>query len=403
MHILLISNTRSGMSGADRDCISLLNSFASDQIRVSWVGVSGCEKLRPYINDKVIGRLIDLNLPWFTYFIQQEAYKPRSIMLWGRILTDHAIRLWEPIQKIRSIVQDDPVDLIISNTAAITIGSILSRLWKLPHVWFIKECLDTSVRAVRNYTKVISRSGATVVAPSKAVAASFPGQVCVIPDGTDAQKVQARSSLRSRTDILKSFEWPIEQPVVAQVGALVYWKGQRITAEALLRMALMEPEPYFSLLFLGKGDENYRKEIEIDLSKLSPHWRRRVRFAEFDPDDYSLINAADIVVHPSILPDPFPNAVREAMILGKPVIGSNSGGIPEMIRDGETGILFEAGNADALARRLTLLLRWDDLRFKMGKAAQEFGLSSFDIANRRHDFLRLFYDLLTQNKRQTIS
>lgn len=79
-------------------------------------------------------------------------------------------------------------------------------------------------------------------------------------------------------------------------------------AEAFLRLAESGGEPLFSLLFLGRGNAEYRESLDRSLAKAPREWREAVRFVHFDHNDFSYLGAADIVVHPSVLPDPFPNA-----------------------------------------------------------------------------------------------
>jgi len=84
-----------------------------------------------------------------------------------------------------------------------------------------------------------------------------------------------------------------------------------------------------------------------------------------------LIRDAAFVVVPSEWFENFPMAVLEAMSSGKPVIGSDIGGIPEQIDDGKSGLLFEAGNTSALAGQMKRLLFDRELRLKLGREARK--------------------------------
>jgi glycosyltransferase involved in cell wall biosynthesis len=75
-------------------------------------------------------------------------------------------------------------------------------------------------------------------------------------------------------------------------------------------------------------------------------------------------------VVPSVWSEPCPTVVLEAMAAGKPVVASDIGGIPELVADGETGILVRAGDADALRHALQHLLDRPDVRERMGVAAR---------------------------------
>ncbi len=67
-----------------------------------------------------------------------------------------------------------------------------------------------------------------------------------------------------------------------------------------------------------------------------------------------------------------PNAVNEAMASGLPVIATRVGGIPDMVEEGRTALLFEAGNVHQLRQILLQLVSDADLRAKMGSAGREF-------------------------------
>ena len=74
----------------------------------------------------------------------------------------------------------------------------------------------------------------------------------------------------------------------------------------------------------------------------------------------AVYSAADLFVAPS-LQDNLPNTVLESLACGTPVVGSHTGGIPDMVRPGETGWLFETGNAEALRATLQEALATRDL------------------------------------------
>jgi len=91
----------------------------------------------------------------------------------------------------------------------------------------------------------------------------------------------------------------------------------------------------------------------------------------------NLFRGASCIVMPSVWYENFPLTVLEAFARGKPVIGSDRGGIPEMVKDGETGYLFKPGDAVSLADRLETILEDRDLRKYMGQKAREMVMEIF--------------------------
>jgi glycosyltransferase involved in cell wall biosynthesis len=95
----------------------------------------------------------------------------------------------------------------------------------------------------------------------------------------------------------------------------------------------------------------------------------RLQLLGFRPDTGAVLAAADVVAVPSTRPDPFPNSALEALAAGRPVVASNAGGLPEMVRDGETGVLVPPGDHRALASALRALADDPDRRARMGASA----------------------------------
>ncbi len=84
-----------------------------------------------------------------------------------------------------------------------------------------------------------------------------------------------------------------------------------------------------------------------------------------------LIRSAKLLVLPSIVPDCCPTVVLEAMAAGKPVVAASSGGIPDLVEDGATGVLVRPGDPDALAGALSRLIPDEERLASMGRQALE--------------------------------
>jgi glycosyltransferase involved in cell wall biosynthesis len=393
LRLLLVSSTRSNLTGADRDWISLANALVPEAVEIVWVGSEGCQDaLRNELHPGITLVVLNPGIPWFTYMVLQNARQQRSTWLWIKILLDHARRLVGPFIALERALKGSRPDIVVTNTVTVTLGALYAAVHARPHFWFVKDYLDTSLKAPRALARWIERFSTTVVVPSHAVARTFEKRVAVVRDGSDVSGIRSSAaSGPTRERLLVGLGLPPQRPVVAQVGGLVWWKGQHVTVAALGQLAGEPDRVAFSMLFLGRGAGNpYQRELERQLEDSVPDWRGWVRFVEFASDDFSYLAAADVVVHPSVLPDPFPNAVREAMILGKPVIASREGGIPEMIDDGRNGILVTPGDAVELGRAVLDLLRSPSRRELMGRNAREHALSHFDIRARKWQFLELF-------------
>jgi glycosyltransferase involved in cell wall biosynthesis len=121
-----------------------------------------------------------------------------------------------------------------------------------------------------------------------------------------------------------------------------------------------------------------------------------LRFVPFEPDRRRVaayFQASDIYVH-AARAETFPNTILEAGACGTPVVASSVGGIPEQIRDGETGFLVPLGDPAALAERLIQLLCDDELRTNMGARATDAVRAHFGEARMTTDYLDWFAEIL---------
>ena len=117
-----------------------------------------------------------------------------------------------------------------------------------------------------------------------------------------------------------------------------------------------------------------------------------VTFTGRRDDVPSIIADSDVVTLPSRA-EPCGRAALEALALGKPVVGTNAGGLPELVSHRQTGLLVEYGDVDALAAAFLTLLGSPDIRKHMGEnAAGE--AERFDIARTVSQIQNLYDDLL---------
>src|SRR5207249_2718587 len=96
----------------------------------------------------------------------------------------------------------------------------------------------------------------------------------------------------------------------------------------------------------------------------------RFRFLGFRRDAPRIVQAFDVIAVPSHV-EPLGNATLEAMAAGRPVVGSRVGGLPEMVVDGETGLLVPPSNPPALAAAIERLVFDEPLRLRMSIMARQ--------------------------------
>jgi len=377
LEILLATHHRGEVSGVERDWINAANALGPEKARLTWAGIEGTDALRDHVDRRVLAATLEFKFPLFSYLVHEEQYAPRSVWRWARIVIDHLRRSIEPARSLARVLRSAPFDLVVSGTSVITAGALAARRRGIPHVWAVKEWLDPSRAACRGYARVIGSLSEAVIAPSLAVAEVFEGAAVVVPDGSAQDRLPSAPTASERARLVSPLGLSPEVPLVVQCGTLSWWKGQHVTLEAVALLARTTTQPPFSVLFLGGGNPAWMESLRSMVARLPPGWSSMVCFQRVAPGDLGLMNAADVLVHPSVLPDPLPNAVREGMLLGKAIVASGGGGIVELLEDGVSGLLVNPGDAPAVARAISRLLADEKLREQLGRRAQARARSRF--------------------------
>jgi glycosyltransferase involved in cell wall biosynthesis len=136
-------------------------------------------------------------------------------------------------------------------------------------------------------------------------------------------------------------------PVIGTVSHLIPWKGQEIFLRAAAQ--LLQAHPGWRFVVVGDPIFQFRTERER-LERLAGELgiSDRVTFAGHREDIPAVMSALDLFVLPSLY-EPFGRVLIEAMGARKPVVASRAGGVPEIVLDGETGVLVPPGEPEALA------------------------------------------------------
>ena len=276
---------------------------------------------------------------------------PLSVLRRAELGPRVAARLLRPnVRELESLARARGAALVHSNTSVILSGHRLANRLGIPHVLHVRELYPRIPLAWPMWRRRLLAAD-RVLCVSHAVAAQFSGseRVAVVHDGlghapSRGERAAAREALGLDQGAF----------AVALLGRISDWKGQDVLARALA-----EP-PLQSIGAVGlvagapwPGAERPLAELERLREALG--LGDRLRVVGFENDLGALFSAVDAVAVPSKRPDPFPNAALEAAAAGVPVVAAAHGGLPEMIRDGETGLLVQPGDPRALAEGLRSL------------------------------------------------
>ena len=186
---------------------------------------------------------------------------------------------------------------------------------------------------------------------------------------------------------------PSDALVVGVVAHFSEKKGHRWFLDAVA--PLLADHAGLRVLFLGEGPELEALQAQVETLNIAG----RVTFGGYYPNVVPAMGAIDILVLPALSKEGFGRVLVEAGALGKPVIGTDVGGIGEVITSGENGFVIEAANAKQLRNSLQILIADDDLRARMGAAGRARALREFSEAQMIQQTERVYRELIAQHAR----
>ena len=270
--------------------------------------------------------------------------------------------VWRLSRRLKEL---DP-DIVHTNTLkAAVYGGLAGRLARVPVVWHIRDRIApdylprSAVIAVRLLARFVP---AAIIANSQATRRTLgrPRRlIAVVPSPVVYDAVEPE-------------DWtgdPPEGPlVVGIVGRLAAWKGQDVFVRAF---AEAFPEGDERALIVGGalfGEDDYATELLALVDELG--LSERVELTGHVDDVPAQLERMHLVVHASVLPEPFGQVVVEAMAAGRAVIASAEGGPLEIIRSGVDGVLVAPGDVAALAEAMRRLATDPQERDRLGQAAR---------------------------------
>ena len=167
-------------------------------------------------------------------------------------------------------------------------------------------------------------------------------------------------------EVRRQLGLPAAAFVLGTVANLFPRKGYEVMLNAMPMVMAEVPEAHY--LIIGTGDKAYGQGLKTLVKELD--LEECVHFVGFQQSVYPVLAALDLYVHPALM-EGFGIAVLEAMAMRKPVVATSTGGVPEIVQHGETGLLVPPGDPDALAQAVMSLLRDVPGCVALGQAARK--------------------------------
>ena len=201
----------------------------------------------------------------------------------------------------------------------------------------------------------------------------------------DSKKFIIGSPVKINTNIYQKEK--INKPLTfAFIGLISKTKGIEILLDTFTKLGCN-----VNLIILGQAkNKNYEENLKLRFSS------ENIKFLGFS-NISELMPKIDVLIIPSLWHEPFGRVIIEAYSYGKPVIGSNRGGIPELIEDGKTGFIFDPDKNEDLKSKITLFINDPKLIFSMSKNCIYFA-KQYSAERTVIKYIGLYKNLLSNKK-----
>jgi len=189
-------------------------------------------------------------------------------------------------------------------------------------------------------------------------------------------------SLEDTRKINISPSWRTKKTVIFFVGDLLRSKGLDVLFDALIGL-----NEAFTLVLYGSGSEEFTNHLKQRAGHLKHN--QQVYFEGYHPNASYMIKYCDLLVFPPIAEESFGMVLLEAMYWKKPVICSDFGGMKDIVQHEHTGLVVQAGNAEALQEAISYIINNPDLAKQWGVNGYERLKNRFDIRHVAEKYYRL--------------
>jgi glycosyltransferase involved in cell wall biosynthesis len=328
----------------------------------------------------LVDRLVEADIP-------VQSIKMPYLSWRGKQAVDFALSLMPVSLWMSNYIRSEGFDLVYNNTLLNPYGALAAYLAGVPCIWHVREVgRDSTLR--RNFIKLTAKLATRLVVVSESVGELYTEEerekLRVVYNGIDPQYFNPEEY--DRETVLQTFQIQPDQPVISIIGRLHQSKnhGDLLTATEML----VKEWPNLQVLIVGDGpmEEDIKGQIRDKGLELN------VRLLGYIDDVRGVLAASDLMVLPSEH-EAFGRAVAEAMLMEKPVVATNVGGLPELITP-DTGLLVPVSNPKELFSAIKSVLNDPGRKFKMGKCGRERAVSLFSLDRYTNQMVQVFEELI---------
>lgn len=381
-------------------------------VLIKGLGLGGAERLLvdslPFLNREQFDYHVGYLLPWKHFLVWElEGAGIPVHCLGGASVVDGEVHRgrtgsWAAVtllpgalRRLLALQQRERFDLI---QADLPVAGILARLmgrWTAVPIVYTEHNLQERYHSLTRWANAATYGwNRRVLAVSAEVAASIERfgllrstRVVTVPNGVPVESVRSEAALEG--DVRAELKIPNKHLVVGTVAVFRPQKRLNDWLQVAARVAVRRPDVTF--LLVGGGPLESAIRARIDALGLA----HCVRTPGFRPDGRRLMSVMDVYLMTSEY-EGLPIALLEAMALGKPVVATAVGGIPDVLESGTTGLLVPVGAIGALSDCVVRLLDDPALRARMGKQGAAKVEQEHHVKRRVQAIENLYHEVLQE-------
>jgi len=325
-------------------------------------------------------------------------------------------RLWRYFRSYFNSIRDirrsrvlESADLVHANSVrAGLLASFAARGTGIPVIWHVHDTMKKHPISMVIRCVALFLSPLSIIAVSRSTEKRFKGRLlrfaskripsAVIYNAVDMQRFHPEPSDRER--VRTSLHLGSDHFVFATIGQLTPRKGQLETIRAFHRLSSRVPN--VRLLVVGAAifdhDHQYFESLKREVETLG--LQESVLFLGQRSDVNAVLAASDSIIVNS-KQEPFGLIALEALAAGKPVVAASVDGIPELMKDGETGLLTPLGDEEALVHAMQRVLSDPELYGKLASQGRMHVATYFTCASYIQQLEQFYSETALRSKRQS--
>jgi glycosyltransferase involved in cell wall biosynthesis len=318
--------------------------------------------------------------------LYRKIFSPKNIL---KFLID----IKEAFKVLDELNKEYKFDLIYSNTLAVLLGMIYSRKRQIKHIWHVHEIIVHPKIIASTFPKLLNKYADLIICNSYSTMKNLTDRTKMLEYKSVVIYNGIESTMHNEIESKEKFGFASQDLILTLVGRISRLKGHKWLLSTFINELSKNLE--VKLLFVGSPVENqeyYLEEIEEII--LDNKLINRVKIIPFTKDLSKIWSITDIAIMPSTEAESFGLVALEAMLAKKPVIGSNHGGLTEIIVNNETGFLVEPNNENQLAEAISKLIENPELREQLGNSGYLRAKSEFSVEKYVSSIENLFDKIL---------